>query len=895
MENSGPAARNVGAIADGGDAQSPVATPTPRIGAATEHVIDWSRRHARPLVLGVLLVTMLLGWFATTHIGIDASTARLIDPNLSWKQQQFKYNQSFPQFDNLLVIVIDGVTPDIAADAAAALTDRLRQEHGQFTSVYQPDFTSFFRRNGLLFLSVDEVAEITDQLAQSQPLIGTLAADPSVNGLFTALNLALQGIAGGEIEPTFLEPPLQNIADSLASALDGQVVPLSWQVLLTGDQAPTAASRRIILAKPILDFGELAPGAAASATVRAAIKELQLAPDRGVTVRLTGEVALDDEEFSTVVNGTGTATMLSLVLVLLLLFLALRSPKPILAIVATLVIGLIWTLAFAAATVGSLNLISVAFAVMFVGIAVDFGIQVSVRYRDERYRVVDPILALQRTGRGIGGPLAIAAATTTIGFLAFVPTAYRGVSELGIIAGAGMVIALVLNLTLLPALLTILRMPGEPRPVDTPWAAGIDRFLLRRRRPIMLAAMALAVASALLLPGLSFDFNPLKLKDPKSESVQALHALMADQITTPNTMNVLVGSRAQVPELAARLGALPDVRHAVSILSFIPPDQDDKLAMIGDVALFMLPSLSPPTVAPTPDIATTIATIKETIERLHGLPAGEAGTPRRLAMLLDQAIAMGGDGAALLDRVLLTTLPGRLAGLKDALSAGPIDFESLPEELRRDWISPDGKYRIEVFPRGDSNDNPTLVRFVDAVRAVAPDAIGTAYFIQVAGEVVWQAFQIAGLFALASVAILLFVVLRRPRDVALVILPLLFAGLLTSSTVVLTGQQINFANVITLPLLFGIGVAFNIYFVMNWRAGRAGPLQSSTARAVFFSALTTLSAFGSLSISKHVGTAAMGLLLTICLLYTLATTLLLLPALLGPVPESSAVSKVPST
>jgi hypothetical protein len=864
--------------------QAPEIVPAPRIGRITEALVERSRCHARPLVLLALLVTMLLGWYAASNIGIDASTARLIDPNLPWKQQQFRYNQAFPQFDNLLVIVVDGATPDIAEDAAAQLTTRTGEQSDLFLSAHDPAATPFFRRNGLLFLDTEELGATIDQLAQAQPLIGTLAADPSVGGVFSALNLALEGIALGEVDPSFLEVPLAGIADAIAAALDGQVRPLSWQSLLTGSGGPTERSRRIILVKPVLDYGELAPGAKASAAVRAAVKELGQTPANGVTVRLTGEVALDDEEFSSVINGTGWATLLSSCLVLILLLLALRSLKPILAIVITLVIGLIWTLAFAAATVGSLNLISVAFAVMFVGIAVDFGIQVSVRYRDERYRVGDAAAALQRTGRGIGGPLAIAAATTAIGFLAFVPTAYRGVSELGIIAGAGMIIALLLNLTVLPALLTLLRLPGERAPVGTPWAAGLDRFLLKRRRWIMLIAGAVTLGSLLLLPRLSFDFNPLNLKDPRAESVSALRELMEDDVTTPNTMNLLLDSREQVQAMSARLKGLPEVRRVISILSFIPPDQEEKLAMIGDVALFMLPSLNPPEVAKPPDATATFNIIGQTMARLRDMPGDGQSSANHLADLLGQVVGKGEDGLKLLEQVLLTSLPGRLEGLRAALTAQPIDFESLPAELKRDWISPDGQFRIEISPSGNSNDNQTLVRFVDSVRSVAPEAIGTAYFIQVAGEAVWGAFKIAGIFALISVAILLFVVLRRPLDIALVIAPLAFAALLTFSTVVLSGQQINFANVITLPLLFGIGVAFNIYFVMNWRAGRSGPLQSSTARAVFFSALTTLAAFGSLSVSQHVGTAAMGLLLSICLVFTLASTLLLLPALLGPPP-----------
>jgi hypothetical protein len=149
---------------------------------------------------------------------------------------------------------------------------------------------------------------------------------------------------------------------------------------------------------------------------------------------------------------------------------------------------------------------------------------------------------------------------------------------------------------------------------------------------------------------------------------------------------------------------------------------------------------------------------------------------------------------------------------------------------------------------------------------------------------VWRAFQVAGAFALVSVVVLLGLVLRRIRDVVLVIAPLCFAALMTAATAILIGFSVNFANVIALPLLFGIGVAFSIYLVVNWRAGRPDPLQSSTARAVLFSGLTTLTAFSSLSFSGHLGTAAMGWLLTIGLCHTLLATFLLLPALLGPVP-----------
>ena len=856
----------------------------PRIGAVTERVVEFSRRHAHAVVAACLALTVVFGWYMATHLGIDASTDHLIDPSLPWRQAEARMDRLFPQNEGTLVIVVDGATPELADDAAGRLAARLTARPDMFTEVRRPDASDFFRRNGLLFLPTAEVEQLTDALAKAQPLIAALAGDPSVNGLFGAFNLALEGAGSGQLDPAELDRSFTAIADSLAAAQAGHGPPLSWQRLLTGREPTRMELQRILITKPILDYSQLSPGEAATSLVRNTAAELGLDAAHGVRVRLTGIVALNDEEFGSVAKGIGFATLASFIIVLCWLYLALRSFKPMVAIACTLLVGLIWTLAFAPASVGDLNLISVAFAAMFIGIAVDFGIQVCVRYRDERHKHDDLAVALRRTGRSIGGPLFLAAITTAVGFLAFVPTAYRGVSELGVIAGVGMLIALVLNLTLLPALLMILKPGGEEERIGFTWAAPLDRFLLRNRWRVLTLAAILAIGGLALLPFQQFDFNPLHLKDPRAESVATLFELMRSEVTTPNTLTLLAPSPDAAAALAARLEKLPEVRQALTIRSFIPEDQDAKLGMIADAGLFLLPSLSPSAPAPAADSAATLRTLSETIDRLTALPNATPAA-KRLTEILRGLAAKGGDGIALMQKALITGLPAQLDALRMVLAAKPVSFDTLPADLKQEWLAPDGRARIEIYPRGDSNDNTILVRFVDAVKAVAPNITGTAVSLQESGDTVWRAFQQAGLFALVSVVILLYLVLRRLWDVMLVIAPLLFAALMTAETAILLGLSVNFANVIALPLLFGIGVAFSIYFVVNWRAGRPDPLQSSTARAVLFSGLTTSTAFSSLSLSGHLGTAAMGWLLTIGLGHTLLASLLLLPALMGPVPD----------
>jgi hypothetical protein len=253
----------------------------------------------------------------------------------------------------------------------------------------------------------------------------------------------------------------------------------------------------------------------------------------------------------------------------------------------------------------------------------------------------------------------------------------------------------------------------------------------------------------------------------------------------------------------------------------------------------------------------------------------------RLAVKLDVMAAGPPTLRAAARTALLPGLKALLGQLRTALQAAPVGFESLPVDLVRDWVAADGRARIQVFPKGNSNDNAVLRRFAAAVRAVEPGATGTPISIQESGQTIVSAFEQAALWAALSIALLLALVLRRFADVLRAMAPLALAGLLTLGTCVAIGEPLNFANIIALPLHLGIGVAFNIYFVMAWRAGSGGFLQSSLTRAILFSALATGITFGSLCLSHHPGTASMGRLLVISLAWTLVSALIFLPALLG--------------
>ena len=844
---------------------------------------------ARPLIVAALsLVTLVVSMlFAATHFAMTTDTGALISPDVEWRRQEAAANAAFPQFRDLALVVIDGTTPEAAEAAAARLSAAMAQDRAHFRSVRRPDAGAFFATNGLLFGSVAEVRGATAALIEAQPLLGPLAADPSLRGIAVALDTVLIGVERGDTRLAALDRPLARLADAVEATVAGREAQFSWQALIGSGPGTLAPSRRrLILFQPVLDFGALKPGEQATRAIDEAARRAALDPAHGVRVRVTGGVPLSDEEFASLEENIGLVGLAMAVAMLVTLWFATRSARIVLAILATIVAGLVTTTAIGLLAVGTLNLISVAFIPLFVGLGVDFGIQIAVRFNAERLDGADFARALRNAATALGGPLLLAAGAVFLGFGAFLPTEYVGIAELGIIAGLGMLIALLFSITLLPALLMLLR-PGRPhREVGFSAAAPIDRFLERHRRAVLWAFGLSMIGSIALLPLVRFDFNPLHLRDPSAPAMRTLADLMRDPLRTPNTIDVMAADADAAAALARRLAARPEVAQAITLDSFVPADQPAKLAIIEDAALLLDLSLNPLETAPPPSDAETVAALRGVAGRLRAAGRGPDGaTALRLAKAFAMLAAAEPATRARTERVLIDPLQIMLAQASAALQASAVDRATLPPDIVRDWVAPDGRVRVQLFPSGDSNDNRVLSRFTRAVQSVAPAATGLPVSTQAAAGTVAWAFIQAGVLAMVLVSLLLFAVLRNVREVAFTLAPVILSGFLTLATCVLIGQPINFANIIAFPLLFGVGVAFHIYFVMAWRAGATDLLQSSLARAVLFSALATGTAFGALWLSHHPGTASMGKILMLSLAWTLVCALIFEPALLGSPPR----------
>ena len=858
--------------------------------AVLARLVESSRRRGWFVIAVAAIATVLCGFYATTHMGIETDPNKLLSPDLPYRKTFLEFSRSFPMLGDNLVVVIEGGTADQAEDAATALVARFKKRPDLFDNVFAPTVDSFFRTNGLLFLDPPELQDLSDQLASAEPFIAALGQDMSLRGLFQVIGLAADAVASGDADPQSLKRIFGALNETIAARLDGKLETLSWRALLSPKPLSPSEKRQIIVVTPKLSFKSLSPADAAIAEIRKAGAELGLGAPGTPQLLITGGAALDNDEMQSVMDGVGLASVISLVLVTFVVFVGLRSPRLVVAAVATLLMSLVWTAGFAAIAVGHLNLISVAFAVLFIGLAVDFSIQFGLRYREGVDAGHSQADSLREAAVGTGAAIGLAALCAAIGFFSFVPTAYIGLSELGIIAGGSMFIGLFATLTILPAFLAIL--PVRPNPLAAGHIVGpvrFGQFSERDAGKICLGDLALGLLSLLLLHGARFDFDPIHLKDQNTESVRAYLDLTQESESSPYSINIVVPDLAAADALAQKLDKLPEVAGTATLTSFIPKDQDAKLAIIDNMSIFLGPVLHPAPSTP-PETATerknAIDVFRAKLDALAASPkAGDlAGSAHQLSALLSRLPANADDHTYQdLETALVANLPARLDGLRQSLKAGPVTIKDLPADIKQRYVTPDGQARIEVYPKENLEQQKPLIRFVKVVREIAPDATDTPVVLLEGGTTVIDAFKEAGGIAFVAITILLLIVLRSVIETLFVLLPLMLASALTAAIAVLLGIPFNFANVIAMPLLFSLGVAFGLYLVMRYRetGSVADLMHSSTPRAVVFSALTTMVSFGSLMISSHRGTASMGQLLALCLTLALMCTVIVLPALLA--------------
>lgn len=842
-------------------------------------------------VVITVLLSALATWYSAERLAINTSTADMIAPEAAFRRNTDAYRQAFPFADDQIVVVVDSPSPDQSDAAALRLADLMAGYPQALASAEVPSADPYFRRYGLLFLDTDALQDLATRLAGAQAALGALNAAPNLRGLADLLDLVLGHT--DENAPASLADLLNRLADSAESVADGRPVPVSWTGLVQGEE-DQIGNRRFVLVQPRLDNASFERGRPAMDAVRAAIADLENEPaGQGVELRVTGAVPLRQTELDTVASTAGLATILSFVLVSAVLIIGMRSGRLIACVMLLLLLGLSLNAGAAALTVGQLNLISVTCAVMFFGLGDDFGSHLGLRYQEGLRLGLSRVAAAVEAAKGVGPALVLSTTCAVIGFLSFVPTDYVGMAEFGIISALGMGIALFISLTVLPALIVLLR-PGPGVAPPEREDRGFAGWVTRNSRAILIGAGISAAASVAALPLVRLDVNPLNLQDRRTEAVRTYRELAETPRTSPYSINILTPDLEAAQALAERLRPLPESGGVRTFASFIPKDQEAKLPILADMDLLLGPSLTAPPTAPELDEAEraeAFAALKTVLARdiadKSGAPDVRAAV-ERFARALDR-VPEG--RLAALDDALTSGLPPLLDRLREGIAVDrPVTAEDVPESIRRRWIAPDGRARVEVLPTHDISDSREMARFADAVLAIAPDATGAPVTVTEAARVVRAAFAEATGLTLVLIALLLVLVQRSLSGLVLILAPLLLAALWTVATAGVLGIPFNFANVIVIPLLFALGVSSSIHMVARGQdlVREGAPeasfgielLVTSTPRAVLVSTLTTSTAFATLGISSHRGLSSMGILLAISITYTVIASLVVLPGLM---------------
>ena len=856
--------------------------------------VDFARKYRLLIVLTIFAGAFFCLRYTIDNISMNTDTRDMLSPKLEWRNFALQVDEKFPQYNDLILVVVEAGTADEASDAGSILYEQLLLEDKFFKSVYYPSGLPFFKQSAFLYLDTTELQDLADNLAAVQPFLARLTEDQSLRGLFTMMAEAIEAkLDGDEID---IEPLLKDINSALLAIKNNEHYRLSWQRLMGGLDEDRSVYREFIVLQPNLDYGGAFPARDSIDRIHRLADEYQLNQQNHINVRLTGNVTMSYEEMISVSRGMEISVIIALCLVAVVLVVGLRSVWMVLATLVTLVNGLIYTAGFATATVGELNLISVAFAVLYIGLGVDFAIHYCLRYREHMLRGENNLEAMENTAVDLGKALALCALTTAIGFYAFIPTDYVGVAELGWISGSSMFISFFITLTLIPALLSYHpQINADERLRNGKFIRYLYHFPATHAGTILIITGLLTLASLFFVSRLNFDDNTLNLQPRKNPSVITFVDLLDDKDSSPWTAVTLANSSQEAKAIEKQLQDKKIVDKVVWLDDFIPEDQEVKLAIITEIELLLgymiMDSISePPTVEENLQSMITLRDkLHEFVESGNTDPVYASLHDNLEKFISATRLQTNATKSALLAQLkhsLLASLPGRLGALTEALEAKPVNLSSLPEALKSRWLH-NGEYRIEIYPEENLSDNDHLRQFVEVLDSELDNVSGPPITSIKASDAVVKAFKQAFLYSLAAIVLVLLILLQRKTDTLFIMVPLLLAALFTAAVSVLINMPLNFANIIALPLILGIGVDSSIHIVRRLRAMPSGGnrrrevLANSASRAVWVSALTSILSIGNLAFSNHPGTASMGLLLTIGIGMTLLCSLIVLPALLS--------------
>lgn len=861
------------------------------------------------LILTLALILSVLSVFYTFR-SMEFLTGRddLMPAKASFQVDYRAYRAEFGDQEEI-VAVVESADAEKSTRAADALHERLLRDRLLYREVFYPGGLPFFRKNGLLFMPLEDLQRLRSTLAMAAPVLKDLAESPSVQTLFTSLT--------GQID-AYLANPNQETLKSLTFMLttldrgfkgfDGKNSALSMDSFLKGggDGTPSllesAGKQQVITLRPVKETGSFVASEKSIKAARTALNEVLARPEfKGVTGGLTGVPVLEYEEMATSQKDIELATVLSLSLTVLLLLFAFRGLLNTIAAMVSLIVGICVSFGFATLAVGHLNILSMVFAIMLIGLGIEYGIQVVLRYQEELRKGAEGMAAIETGIVANSRSIVMAAATVALAFATFAFTDFKGIAELGIIAAGGVVICVGATFTVLPAMLVLLERFRKPVvPGTTSKRADLPNWLtllFSRPRAVIGATLVLSLACSYPAMRTRFDYNLMNLQARGLQSVEYAYKLMRSKENSGYFAAVIARDRAEADSLTKRLEQLPAVDHVVSLQSLVPDRQESKLAELAELRRIMEP------VRPMPyredlrvmELPAVFEKFRERVaalkQRLEADKAPEAKATASFLATLDSFFASlekekNRNALGMLREFqgsMFAELPDKLTMMKESLHAAPVTEADIPAALRERFKGKTGKLLLQVAPKKEIFEREPLAEFVDQVKSVVPSATGEPVMVFESLTVLRDSYLAAFAYAFAGIALILLINFKSIRYALLGSLPLAAGLLLMVGCMWLAGVSFNSANIIVLPLILGVGIDSAIYIVNRYRQGNESPgavVVSSAGIGVFLNALTILFSFGALMVAHHRGVFSIGAVMSFGMLASVGVFLVFLPALL---------------
>ena len=839
----------------------------------------------------------------------DMNQDNLVGANKPYHQNFLRFKEEFPTQDDL-VVVVDSEEPEKNRQFVERLGARLEAETNFFQNVFYKGDLKMLGNKALLFLPDKDLEDLKSTLKDFQPFIEQFARTTNLNSLFSMINTqfrtAKQEKNAENDSLVKALPALERIVRQAKDSMLRQGTPPSPGVTALFDGGEDAqqqiyitfAKGRIYLVTAqALSDDQNGP---AVERMRQLVEETKLEVP-GLAVGLTGEPVLDYDQMAQSKKDTTAASVVSLlVCALIFIYGYQETGRPVKATFC-LIIGLGYTLAFATLTVGHLNILTVTFVPILIGLAIDYGVHLISRYEEELRRGRSEEEALRKamvfTGQGIftGG------LTTAGAFLAMYFTNFKGIQEMGVICGGGLVVCLVPMMTLLPVLLLKGRQNVmDHAPGEALSRARIENLWLERPMLVTGITVALCALSATQLPRVLFDYNLLHLQSRGLPAVETEQKLIDSADKSVLYGAVIATNLEQAAAFERQLTNLPAVTNVESITRFLIEDQTRKLELVGDIKQGLRTlAFTEPDTAPVdiPELSATLYSFygylgaaNEEVQKEDPALSAQLVSLREAVNDLRKQMLQGDDAGlknnslklAAFQQALLADVRETFKALQTQDNRAPLRVEDLPQSLRARFVGVTGKYLIMVYPKRDVWQRENQKEFIEQVSQVYPNVTGTPVQLYHYTELLKKSYEQAARYSLLAILVLVLAHFRSPLCVALSLVPVGVGFLWLSGIMGWLGIQLNPANIMTLPLVIGIGVTNGIHILNRFAEEQTpGILARSTGKAVLVSGLTAIAGFGSLILGKHQGLRSLGLVMSIGLATCMIAGLTFLPALLN--------------